>query len=141
MRPVGAETQKRAEKLPVPAIFGFYSREDLLAILGCADLYVHAAEIEIEAIACVEALACGLVPVIADSPRSATRAFALDERSLFKNLDVDDLAARIDYWIEHPAERAEASRRYADYAANAFEQSGCMDRTYQMIADNARRKP
>ena len=38
---------------------------------------------EIEAIACIEAFSCGLVPVIAGSEQSATPQFALDERSLF----------------------------------------------------------
>ena len=54
--------------------------------------------------------------MIADSPRSATPQFALDERSLFPAGDTDTLAQRIDYWIEHPEERAEMERRYADHA-------------------------
>ena len=70
-----------------------------------ADLYVHTSDAEIEAMSCMEAFACGLVPVIADSPRSATPQFALDERSLFPAGDTDALAERIDWWIEHPAER------------------------------------
>lgn len=65
---------------------------------------------------CMEAFACGLVPVIADSPRSATPQFALDERSLFPAGDSDALARRIDWWIEHPAEREEMERRYAEHA-------------------------
>ena len=64
----------------------------------------------------MEAFACGLVPVIADSPRSATPQFALDERSLFPAGDVDTLAKRIDYWIEHPEERREMEHRYAENA-------------------------
>ena len=64
----------------------------------------------------MEAFACGLVPVIADSPRSATPQFALDERSLFPAGDTDALAERIDYWIEHPEERREMELRYADHA-------------------------
>lgn len=66
----------------------------------------------------MEAFACGLVPVIADSPRSATPQFALDERSLFPAGDAAALAKRIDYWIEHPEERKEMEHRYAESAKN-----------------------
>ena len=65
---------------------------------------------------CMEAFACGLVPVIADSPRSATPQFALDERSLFPAGDSDALAQRIDWWIEHPEERKDMELRYAEHA-------------------------
>ena len=71
----------------------FFSRDEMLRVINSADLYVHPAEIEIEAIACLEAISCGLVPVIADSPRSATRFFALGERNLFHFNDPADLAA------------------------------------------------
>ena len=56
------------------------------------------------------------MPVIADSPRSATPQFALDERSLFPAGDSGALAQRIDWWIEHPAEREEMGHRYAEHA-------------------------
>lgn len=65
---------------------------------------------------CMEAFACGLVPVIANSLRSATPQFALDSQSLFPAGDSDALAARIDWWIEHPQERVEMEKRYAEHA-------------------------
>lgn len=71
-----------AKKLKNQPLFRFFSREEMLDVLNYADLYVHPAEIEIEAISCLEAITCGLVPVIADSPRSATRFFALGEDNL-----------------------------------------------------------
>ena len=40
--------------------------------------------------------------MISNSPRSATRYFALSERNLFRCNDSDDLVERIDYWLEHP---------------------------------------
>ena len=98
-----------------PVTFGFYSKKELIEVIHNSDLYVHAADIEIEAIACIEAFSCGLVPVIADSPKSATPQFALDDRSLFKAGSEADLAQKIDYWIEHPEERGEASAAYAEH--------------------------
>ena len=94
----------------------FYEPERLIEILHMADLYVHTSDAEIEAMSCMEAFACGLVPVIADSPRSATPQFALDERSLFPAGDSDALAQRIDWWIEHPEERKDMELRYAEHA-------------------------
>ena len=78
-----------------------------------SDLYVHAADVEIEAMSCMEAFAGGLVPVIADSRKSATPQFALDQRSLFQAGDSNDLAAKIDYWIEHEAERKAMEYKYS----------------------------
>ena len=114
--PLEKKYRKLAESLPNPIVMGFYEPARLLEILHMADLYVHTSDAEIEAMSCMEAFACGLVPVIAESPRSATPQFALDGRSLFPAGDADALAARIDWWIEHPAERREMGLRYAEHA-------------------------
>jgi len=102
--------------LPVPPVFGFYSKEELLDIISKSDLYVHSADVEIEAMACMEAFAGGLVPVIAKSPLSATQQFALGDNNLFEAGNIDQLAKKIDWWIEHPKEREEMGRKYSEYA-------------------------
>lgn len=56
----------------------------------------------------------GVVPVIAEGKLTATSQFALDERSLFPESDARALAERIDWWIEHPEERIEMGKRYAE---------------------------
>lgn len=106
--------RRKAKNLPHQPIFGFYNKEELIEVIHNADLYVHAADIEIEAIACIEAFSCGVVPVIANSSKSATPQFALDNRSLFKAGDADDLAKKIDYWLEHPQEKAEMANAYIE---------------------------
>ena len=120
-----------------PVMMDFYSRQDLIHIINSCDLYVHPAEIEIEAISCLEAIKCGLVPVISDSPRSATNGFALDDKNLFKNNDAQDLANKIDYWIEHPQEKEEYSKRYLNYA-DRFAQGECMRRMHSMLKTYAK---
>ncbi len=107
--------RKLGAELPNPPIIQFYSQPELIRLINSCDLYVHTATVEIEAIACLEALACGLVPVICDSPKSATVQFALDEWSLFRADDPKDLAAKIDFWVEHPAQKALLSQKYAKY--------------------------
>lgn len=125
--------RKYSEKhLANQPIIDFFSREKLLEIINFSDLYCHPAEMEIEAIACLEAISCGLVPVIANSPKCATKSFAIDERSLFKVNDSDDLMRKIDYFIEHPKEKAELSQKYLTESAN-FEQEECMKQMEEMF--------
>lgn len=122
------------KNLPVMPKFGFYSRQDLVDIINYADLYCHPAEIEIEAISCLEAICCGVVPVIANSPRCATKAFAIDERSLFKVNDSDDLARKIDYFIENPEEKETLRQRYLENSV-AFNQEHCMEQMEKMLIE------
>ena len=117
-------------------LFRFFSREEMLDVLNYADLYVHPAEIEIEAISCLEAITCGLVSVIADSPRSATRFFALGEDNLFRHGDPSSLAEKIDFWIEHPEEKDACRVKYLGYAKR-FDQDICMDEMEKMLRDAA----
>ena len=134
--PQEEKLKKRSQKLPNAPIFRFFSREEMVNVINYSDLYVHPAEIEIEAIACLEAISCGLVPVISDSPRSATRYFARDRMNLFKCNDPHDLAAKIDWWMEHPKELAETSMSYRGYSQR-FDFDHCMDEMERMILENA----
>ncbi|MBR0156539.1 MAG: glycosyltransferase [Clostridia bacterium] len=128
-----------AKKLVNQPEFRFFSRDKLIEELHNADLYVHPAEIEIEAIACLEAICSGLVPVIADSPRSATRYFALDEKNLFRFNDPADLAAKIDWWLEHPEERRKRSDEYSEMRGQ-FDFDNCMDQMERMLYETAAKK-
>lgn len=92
-----------AKKLPnFPVFLGSYNREQQLSFLNFADLYVHAADVEIEGMTCIEAIACGCVPIVSDSPKSATSQFVLHKNSSFRHGDYKDLASKIDWWFEHP---------------------------------------
>jgi len=126
-----------ANQLGVDANFSFYTRNALVDLLNNADLYVHSAFIEIEAISCIEAICCGLVPVINNAKRSATKAFALDEKSLFSENSVKDLTRKIDYWIEHPEEKAEYVKKY-EAMSRQFEQEECMHQMEEMLLEAKR---
>ena len=52
--PLEKKYRKLAEKLPNPAVMGFYEPERLLDILHMADLYVHTSDAEIEGMSCTE---------------------------------------------------------------------------------------
>ena len=126
---------KRARKLPIQPVFSFFSRDQMVQILNFSDLYVHPAEIEAEGIGCLEAIACGLVPIISDSPRCATKAYALDEKNLFSYRSPDCLAKKIDWWLDHPEEKARRSRAYLAYSKEQFDQERCMDKMEQMLKE------
>lgn len=122
-----------AQGLTNRPIIGFYSKQELLDLLSICDLYAHAADVEIEAISCIEAFSSGLVPVIANSPKSATPQFALDERSLFRAGDSGDLAAKIDYWIEHQEERRRMERVYSEHGKQ-YNIDACVAQMEEMFA-------
>lgn len=105
-----------AKNLKNPPIIQFFANDDLVSLLGMTDLYVHSADAEIEAISCIEACACGIVPIISNSKKSATPQFALTDHSLFVPGDSVDLAHKIDYWIEHTDQRKEYEAKYAESA-------------------------
>jgi len=129
----------RSVNLKNPPLFSFYTREGLVDAINMCDLYVHTSEIEIEAISCLEAICCGLVPVINDSKKSATRYFALDEKNLFNLNDPQDLADKIDYWHDHPEEKAARSAAYHSYCGQ-FNFDHCMEEMEEMIVATSKIK-
>ena len=96
--------------------FGFYKKDELRELIRKSHLYIHCAWVEVEGLSCVEAIAEGVVPVIAEGRFTAASQFALDERSLFSASDSRILAQKIDWWIEHPEERLRMERSYAESA-------------------------
>ncbi len=137
--PLKEKLKAESKKLSNRPLFSFFPHYQMLNVLNYADLYVHPAEIEIEAIACLEAIACGLVPIISDSKKSATKKFALDERNLFEANNPASLSEKIDFFIEHPDVLREYKERYRGMA-EGYSQKACMDRMEQMLIDTAKKK-
>ena len=108
--------KKMSKGLTNKVIFNFYSQDELLKVINYSDLYIHASDAEIEAISCMEAFTCGLVPVISNNKLSATNQFALDDRSLFDAGNSESLREKIEYWIENPEEKKIQSKKYIEYA-------------------------
>lgn len=114
--PVKKKIMKMSERLPNYPLFTFLSRPQLVSLFNYADLYIHPADIEIEGMSCLEAIACGCVPIVGDSKKSATPQFVCHEQGLFKHGDYKDLANKIDWWIEHPKELQEQRTKSAEHA-------------------------
>lgn len=138
--PIKNKLQKQAKSLPIQPIFKQFSREEMVKVINTADLYVHAAEYEAEGIGCLEALACGVVPIISNSKKSATKYYAIDEKNLYHHCNAQNLAEKIDWWIEHPKEKEEYSKRYATLSRDKFDHTACMLQMEQMLLATAKIK-
>ena len=117
--------EKLAKKYNVEVDFKFCKKEELVDVINYSDIYVHASDIEIEAISCMEAFSCGLPPIISDSKLSATNQFALSEHNLFKKGNWKDLTKKIEFFIENPDVKKELSDKYIEYAKQ-FELDYCV---------------
>lgn len=114
--PTKGQIMKMSKKLPIYPMFCFFSKEQLISLLNIADLYIHPADIEVEGMSCIEAIACGCVPIVSNSPKSATPSFTVSDKSIFKAGDYKDLANKIDWWLDHPEERQAHKKTIAEHA-------------------------
>jgi glycosyltransferase involved in cell wall biosynthesis len=108
--------------------FNLLPSEKVIEYYNGVDLYVHAAAVEVECMTAIEAMACGAPLLIADSHLSATKQFALNEKHLFK--DLDELTAKVDYWLEHRDELKQAREAYI-----AFAQNYSIENSYRKLED------
>lgn len=132
--PLENKLKKRAKGLPIQPIIKFFTKEELLKTINMCDLYIHASKMETEGMGCLEALSCGLVPILSDSKNAAVGQFALDERNLFKFPKSKDLANKIDYWYENLKEREISRENYCNYMQK-YQIDKCMDEMEQMFYD------
>lgn len=114
--PLEKQLKQLANELPCKVTFGFYTQTELIHEMLRSDLYVHCADIEIEGMSCMEAFACGTVPLISNAKLSSTKSFALTKDNLFEARNADDMAKKIDYFIEHPEILTLLRKKYLDLA-------------------------
>lgn len=141
--PLKKRLQRMAGRLlSRPASIGFHRNADMPALLRSGDLLVHPSIADLESVSVIEGMAAGLVPVIASSSLSAAGQFALLDESLFPVDDVDALARRIDWWIDHPAQLAKWGGTYAEHTKTNYSVESSVRKFVAMereaIADNRR---
>jgi len=121
----------------------FLAHPELNALLNTCDLYGHASAVDIESMSLLEAETCGAIPLINAAKTSAMSGFSLDEHCVFAANSAKAMAARIDYFYEHPEIHQALSARYVDYAKR-FEYNKVMDEMEAMfrkvIADHPKKK-
>jgi glycosyltransferase involved in cell wall biosynthesis len=137
--PIEARIRELGRCLPNPPRVSFVSDEELLRLYNTADLFVHASEVELEGMAVLEAIGCGLPALIADAEASASKQFALDSRFLFRDGDSEDLRRKIDYLIDHRDLLEKAGPEYREKAM-AFGFEGAVRKTEALYERVARRR-
>jgi glycosyltransferase involved in cell wall biosynthesis len=118
--PLREDLERRGRALPNPPRFLYLPPGELPRWYNAADLYVHAADVEVECMTVLEAMGCGLPCLIARSPKSATQQFALGDEWLYRWDSRDELTARLDALLDEPgklqaarAPSAKAAQRYS----------------------------
>lgn len=134
--PLQRRLQREADRLlPGRCTIKFYANQEMPALLRSGDLFVHTSLVDIESLSVLEAMASGLVPVLAQSGLSAAGQFALLDASLFPARDVQTLSRRIDWWIDHPEQRRRWSRRYAEQTRRRYAIDVCVRQFVMMERD------
>lgn len=132
--PLKSVLKKQGGRLKNRPVMIAYPYSQLPRFYHSADLYVHPARFDADAAACMEAMACGLAPLIADSPYSAACRLAPDSFCLFKSGSAQDLADKIDRIIESP-ELLLAFREKYRGVGDELTQEACMERVEEMLYD------
>ena len=83
---------------------------------------------------CMEAFACGCVPVISDASLSSTKAYALTAHNIFSHANAVDLAVKLDWLYENRSDLAALSRQYIEYA-QGLGVHGCAERVLAMMEE------
>ena len=130
--PLENKLKRMAKGLKNYPIFKVFEREKMPEIINMCDIYVHPALMELEGIACLEAICCGKLVIVNDSPKSATKSYAINEKCIFKHKNPKDLAKTIDYWIEHQQKKEDCEEKYLRNA-NLYSQDECMAKMEKMI--------
>ena len=134
--PKGKSYRRLVKRCGIDCEMRFFDHEELKDILNAADLYVHTAYVELESIACLEAIVTGLVPIICNSKRSAARFFAKDERCLYRKWDPEDLKNKIEYFMDNPEELVACKKKYRT-EANISRLGECMNKMEEMLTEAA----
>ena len=131
--------RKLGKKLPIEPIMKLFPRDEIIDVINYCDLYVHPADVELEGIACLEAIACGKMTIVSDAKTSATKEFAANEKCIFKKRNPKDLARVIDYFLDNPKEKEKCEKLYLQNA-HIFNQDECMKHMEEMMQDVIKKK-
>lgn len=132
--PLRERLQARVRGLTNPPRFGFVPSDELPRYYSAADLFIHAAEVELEGMSVLEAMACGAPCLIARAAKSAASQFAPDPRYLFESGSIEDLTGKIDAFLDRPERLKEASAA-AERVASDYRIERSLARLEQVYAE------
>lgn len=125
---------KLSKGLSNEIIIKFLKGEDLVNMMNMCDLYVHCSDIEVEGISCLEAISAGMVPIISNSPKSATRDFSLTPDNSFEQGSPESLRDKIEYLFENPQRIEQLRKIYKEFGKN-FAIDECINKMCGMFEE------
>lgn len=140
--PKQEEYEKLAKELNVDLHIVFLSQGELVNLLNASYLFVQASDVETESIACLEAIACGTVPVISNAKMCATKQFALTPQSTFGKGSAYSLATMMDFWIANKKTHDEMMPKYSEFAQK-FSLDKCINymlELYEFLLNDDKKK-
>ena len=140
--PMKKELKEFSKILPnKPVFFEQLPLKKMVELFNSADMLVHAGMVELEGMVVLEAISCGVPPLIYDYPKSASSQFALTNKSLFKS--VEDLTKKIDFWYEHPHELQLAKEQYLELSKKYTieESTKKLEKYYLEAIEQNKKKP
>lgn len=140
--PKQEEYEKLAKELNVDLHIVFLSQGELVNLLNASYLFVQASDVETESIACLEAIACGTVPVISNAKMCATKQFALTLQSTFEKGSAYSLATMMDFWIANKKTHDEMMPKYSEFAQK-FSLDKCINymlELYEFLLNDDKKK-
>lgn len=140
--PKQEEYEKLAKELNVDLHIVFLSQGELVNLLNASYLFVQASDVETESIACLEAIACGTVPVISNAKMCATKKFALTPQSTFGKGSAYSLATMMDFWIANKKTHDEMMPKYSEFAQK-FSLDKCINymlELYEFLLNDDKKK-
>ena len=114
--PKQEEYEQLAKDLHVDLRIVFLTQPELVNLLNASYLFVQASDVETESISCLEAIACGTVPVISNARMCATKQFALTPQSTFRKDSYLSLASMLDFWIANKKAHDDMKPKYSEFA-------------------------
>ncbi len=130
------ELKQLAARLGLEVHIGPITDAALLDHYAGAALFVHCGAVELEGMSVLEAMAMGLPILVSDSPDSALARLIPDAERRFHAQDPADLAAKIDGWLDRPAELAaegESNWAFAEGFAHARSVAALIE-AYETVA-------
>ena len=126
--------REKGRQLPVEPLIRYISMDEKLHYLNTADLYLHGSVVELESLSCLEAIGCGLPCLIGNSPYSAAKQFALDDRFIFEMDKADSIAEKIDYLYENRTMLKSMKKKVLEMAEE-YRFDKCVDRMEELYSE------
>jgi glycosyltransferase involved in cell wall biosynthesis len=137
-RPLARYIEER--KIPDVRLLGFIANQELPGVYSCADFFVMSSTYEGQPVVLLEAMACGLPPILSDIPAMRD---VIEDSGLGLLVDFGDprrAAGRIEEYLSSP--KAKQDRLgVRDYVVRNMSSAACAEKYLELMAQVSRKPP